>query len=66
MTLAKLMRIRFLKSKYHKYMFFKSSSVWYGIKGAYDFVFENNFWTLGKDDCINLWNDYWCFDTCIL
>jgi len=21
--------------------------------------------TLGKGDCINLWNDYWCFDICI-
>jgi len=33
------MGIRFLKSKYHKYMLFKSSSIWHGIKD----VFENTF-----------------------
>jgi len=40
---TKLMHIRFLKSNYHKYMFFKSSSIWHGIKDAYDVVLENTF-----------------------
>jgi len=49
-------------SKYHKYMFFKSSSTWYGIKDANDALLENTFWTLGKGDYINLWNYCWCSD----
>lgn len=24
-----------------------------------------HFWTLGKGDCINLWNDCWCSDICL-
>ena len=32
------------------------------LKDTYNVVLENTFWTLGKDDCINLWNDHWCFD----
>jgi len=59
------MHIQFLKSKYHKYMFFKSSSIWHGIKNTYDVVSKNTFWTLGKDDCIDLWNDHLCSDICI-
>jgi len=43
MTWNELMCISFLKSNYHKYMLFTLSSIWYGIKDAYDVVPENTF-----------------------
>jgi len=46
-------------------MSFKSSSIWHDIKHVYDVVLENTFWTLGKSDCINLWNNRWCSNICL-
>jgi len=33
--------------------------MWPRIRGLYD-VLENNFWTQGREDSINLWNDLGC------
>jgi len=52
-----LIHIQFLKFKYHKYISFKSSSIWHGIKHAYHALLESTFWAFDECDYINFWND---------
>jgi len=60
-----LMKARFLKSMYQRVGSFFSSSIWPGINDWYDLILKHTFFTVGRGDNINFWNDLWCSEKCI-
>jgi len=51
------MKAQFLKNKYQRVGSFFSSSIYLGINDWYDAILEHSFWSVGRGDNINFWND---------